>query len=265
MEGSQRNGSNLGVHTDIADRAKEIFLRINTMVFRRNNDTEIDPTSVIYVSQAGNEGEGVPQAGNEGEGVSQSGNEGDGVPQDHHLISSVRFTSEFQRDFWRLESVWDNVDISRLDETGMNQNLAATRTAMAENVNVVLLRHIFDYNRGALSLQIVWSGGFADCDRLLQLLNTHTPGSIQFIRQSFNITAQLRPTAEEILEDMPTVIVDHAIYGDGEELLCAVCTDPISIGNPAKQLPCNHLFHENCISTWFRRKLTCPLCRRNFR
>jgi len=264
MEGSQRNGSNLGVQTDIVDRAKDIFQRINTMVFRRNNDIRIDPTGVMYLSQSGNEGVGVPQAGNEDEGVPQAGNGGDGVsqsgvgvPQDHHLISSARFTFETRGErVWRLASVWDNIDISRLDDTGMEQN----RTAMAENVNVVLLRHIFDWDRRVFSLQIVWSGCFAECDRLLQLMNNPECNSIQFISDFRPIT---NSRVQVILEDTPTVIVDHTIYGDG--LLCAICTDPISIGKPAKQLPCNHLFHENCISTWFCRRLTCPLCRRNFR
>jgi E3 ubiquitin-protein ligase synoviolin len=29
----------------------------------------------------------------------------------------------------------------------------------------------------------------------------------------------------------------------------------------AKKLPCNHIFHPNCLRSWFQRQQTCPTCR----
>ena len=28
-----------------------------------------------------------------------------------------------------------------------------------------------------------------------------------------------------------------------------------------KKLPCNHIFHTNCLRSWFQRQHTCPTCR----
>ncbi|XBI95714.1 hypothetical protein VPH35_032120 [Triticum aestivum] len=42
---------------------------------------------------------------------------------------------------------------------------------------------------------------------------------------------------------------------------CAICLDGLE-GEPAVELPaCRHSFHRRCISTWFSKKTTCPMCR----
>ncbi len=32
-------------------------------------------------------------------------------------------------------------------------------------------------------------------------------------------------------------------------------------GDKLKKLPCGHLFHQECISEWFQRKMICPNCK----
>ncbi|CAG7853977.1 SubName: Full=Related to HRD1-involved in degradation of Hmg2p {ECO:0000313/EMBL:CCA67181.1} [Serendipita indica DSM 11827] len=41
-------------------------------------------------------------------------------------------------------------------------------------------------------------------------------------------------------------------------------TEPVeeSSNGPPKKLPCGHIFHLNCLRSWFERQLTCPTCRR---
>ena len=51
---------------------------------------------------------------------------------------------------------------------------------------------------------------------------------------------------------------------------CSICTGPIS--EPPPRCPhiikypiCNHLFHEECLLAWLKKKTTCPLCRGGIR
>lgn len=43
---------------------------------------------------------------------------------------------------------------------------------------------------------------------------------------------------------------------------CTVCQSSIDFDKtPATTLPCNHTFHEGCITAWLKRSSTCPVCR----
>lgn len=48
---------------------------------------------------------------------------------------------------------------------------------------------------------------------------------------------------------------------DNQEI-CCICQDIVDNGQQVYELPeCNHIFHTNCIITWFRNQNTgCPLC-----
>jgi hypothetical protein len=54
---------------------------------------------------------------------------------------------------------------------------------------------------------------------------------------------------------LPTVIVADAA------LVCPICTDPLPISAPARRLPCDHLYHSECIVTWLSLRNSCPVCR----
>ncbi|CAH9134921.1 unnamed protein product [Cuscuta epithymum] len=49
----------------------------------------------------------------------------------------------------------------------------------------------------------------------------------------------------------------------GGEVACAICLDGVPSGAEVPVMPCNHSsFHMDCLLTWLRRNLSCPLCRR---
>lgn len=43
---------------------------------------------------------------------------------------------------------------------------------------------------------------------------------------------------------------------------CSICIEDINhVEEVCLEINCGHIFHERCISKWFRRNQTCPTCR----
>uniref|UniRef100_A0A0N4ZT94 RING-type E3 ubiquitin transferase n=1 Tax=Parastrongyloides trichosuri TaxID=131310 RepID=A0A0N4ZT94_PARTI len=45
------------------------------------------------------------------------------------------------------------------------------------------------------------------------------------------------------------------------DAVCIICRDEMIITDRPKKLPCGHIFHTNCLRTWFQFQRTCPTCR----
>ncbi len=43
--------------------------------------------------------------------------------------------------------------------------------------------------------------------------------------------------------------------------VCIICREEMIASPSTKKLPCNHIFHKNCLRSWFQRQQTCPTCR----
>eukprot|EP01024_Parvocaulis_polyphysoides_P044418 TRINITY_DN40945_c0_g1_i1.p1 TRINITY_DN40945_c0_g1~~TRINITY_DN40945_c0_g1_i1.p1 ORF type:complete len:264 (+),score=48.86 TRINITY_DN40945_c0_g1_i1:85-792(+) len=41
---------------------------------------------------------------------------------------------------------------------------------------------------------------------------------------------------------------------------CTICLEEYGMGECTKKLPCNHVYHAECIDTWFAQKVVCPIC-----
>uniref|UniRef100_A0A0D6QWC7 RING-type E3 ubiquitin transferase n=1 Tax=Araucaria cunninghamii TaxID=56994 RepID=A0A0D6QWC7_ARACU len=68
------------------------------------------------------------------------------------------------------------------------------------------------------------------------------------------------PAAKAAVEAMPTVNItlDHLNSDAGQ---CAVCKDTFEEGASARQMPCKHMYHSECILPWLDLHSTCPVCR----
>ncbi|XP_016491439.1 E3 ubiquitin-protein ligase SIRP1-like [Nicotiana tabacum] len=62
------------------------------------------------------------------------------------------------------------------------------------------------------------------------------------------------PAQKEAVEALPAVKID-------ETLQCSVCLEDFEIGTEAKEMPCKHKFHSECILPWLELHSTCPVCR----
>lgn len=48
------------------------------------------------------------------------------------------------------------------------------------------------------------------------------------------------------------------------ESSCSVCQDDYDLTEELLELPCSHVFHKDCITQWFDRSNSCPVCRAKF-
>ena len=51
---------------------------------------------------------------------------------------------------------------------------------------------------------------------------------------------------------------------DEEGKRCAICLDDFEAGQEVMLTPCNHMFHEDCITPWMKSHSQCPVCRYEF-
>lgn len=82
-------------------------------------------------------------------------------------------------------------------------------------------------------------------DLLLQQLAQNGPSAFASVNP---------PTQEAAIEALPSVISE-------EKLQCTVCLEDIEIGSEAKEMPCMHKFHSDCIISWLKLHSSCPVCR----
>ncbi|OMO91179.1 Zinc finger, RING-type [Corchorus olitorius] len=67
------------------------------------------------------------------------------------------------------------------------------------------------------------------------------------------------PASKSAIESMPTVQI--ASTHVCSETYCAVCKEPFEIGTEAREMPCKHIYHEDCIIPWLSLRNSCPVCR----
>uniref|UniRef100_A0A3B5LS87 RING-type E3 ubiquitin transferase n=1 Tax=Xiphophorus couchianus TaxID=32473 RepID=A0A3B5LS87_9TELE len=67
------------------------------------------------------------------------------------------------------------------------------------------------------------------------------------------------PADSDKIKSLPTVEITDEHVASGLE--CSVCKEDYSVGENVRQLPCNHMFHNDCIVPWLEQHDTCPVCR----
>lgn len=67
------------------------------------------------------------------------------------------------------------------------------------------------------------------------------------------------PASKAAIESMPVVEIGEEHLGS--ELHCAVCKEAFEFGIEAREMPCKHLYHDDCILPWLNIRNSCPVCR----
>lgn len=88
-------------------------------------------------------------------------------------------------------------------------------------------------------------------DRLLDQLSTIG---------STTVCQRNPPASKAAIESLPLVEIKFSNNSDND-LNCAVCIEKLEAGTEAREMPCKHLYHEECIFPWLSVRNTCPVCR----
>ncbi|KAF3452645.1 hypothetical protein FNV43_RR03078 [Rhamnella rubrinervis] len=96
--------------------------------------------------------------------------------------------------------------------------------------------------------------------RLVQHLSTHT-SSDEYYPNNYTSPTSSIPASEAAIDAIPTVKITGSLLSVDPLLFCAVCKDQFVLDVEAKQLPCKHLYHSDCILPWLAHHSTCPVCR----
>ncbi|KAJ8536653.1 hypothetical protein K7X08_035054 [Anisodus acutangulus] len=68
------------------------------------------------------------------------------------------------------------------------------------------------------------------------------------------------PAAKSAVAGLPDVKINAELL-DSDSSQCAVCKDTFEPGEEAKQMPCKHIYHKDCIIPWLEMHNSCPVCR----
>lgn len=65
------------------------------------------------------------------------------------------------------------------------------------------------------------------------------------------------PASKSAIESLDTLVIKE----EQEVMACAICKDVVNVGEMAKNLPCGHGYHDDCIVQWLGSRNSCPVCR----
>ncbi|TKY46608.1 E3 ubiquitin-protein ligase RING1 [Spatholobus suberectus] len=67
------------------------------------------------------------------------------------------------------------------------------------------------------------------------------------------------PASRSSIDAMPTIKITHEhLHSDSH---CPVCKERFELGSEARKMPCNHIYHSDCIVPWLVQHNSCPVCR----
>ncbi|MED6158569.1 hypothetical protein PIB30_033891 [Stylosanthes scabra] len=67
------------------------------------------------------------------------------------------------------------------------------------------------------------------------------------------------PASKAAIDSLPTIEIEENHLE--LESHCAVCKEAFEMGTSAREMPCKHIYHQDCILPWLTLHNSCPVCR----
>lgn len=67
------------------------------------------------------------------------------------------------------------------------------------------------------------------------------------------------PASKAAIESLASITITSGHIAS--DSCCAVCKEAFELGGEAREMPCGHIFHEDCILPWLSLRNSCPVCR----
>ncbi|KAL6142139.1 hypothetical protein ACLB2K_060422 [Fragaria x ananassa] len=67
------------------------------------------------------------------------------------------------------------------------------------------------------------------------------------------------PASKAAIESMPVIKIEDSHVTT--ESHCAVCKEAFELDSEAREMPCKHIYHNDCIFPWLSIRNSCPVCR----
>ncbi|GAA0184621.1 ubiquitin-protein ligase [Lithospermum erythrorhizon] len=86
------------------------------------------------------------------------------------------------------------------------------------------------------------------------------PGLQELIEQlSLNDRHGPPPAPQTAIDAMPTITINQRHLSTDAH--CPVCKEKFELGSAARKMPCDHIYHSDCIVPWLVEHNSCPVCR----
>ncbi|KAL0711029.1 hypothetical protein Bca4012_018007 [Brassica carinata] len=69
------------------------------------------------------------------------------------------------------------------------------------------------------------------------------------------------PASKSAVEALPVIEIDPTHLESDSQSHCAVCKENFTLKSAAREMPCNHIYHPDCILPWLAIRNSCPVCR----
>ena len=97
---------------------------------------------------------------------------------------------------------------------------------------------------------------------MLRIIENQIRDEIQLIQNTFNNFEENRNKKKLTDGDMNLLKnINIDVNKMCSQPSCPICSEDYSLGEELLELPCNHVFHRNCVIPWLEMKKTCPICR----